>query len=152
MQAKAVALIETSYGRSCRGPDNLVMHRLGFEFEQEILILRVVFSLRDLVTGELTNCQFVTPESHGDEMSLLIYRPLQDVYGLVPGDRPVIRDSPRVEECAIAIGILRSYPRMPYPYDHSILPKDPLRGTFLPRRREECMMNSIPHGRNRALP
>jgi hypothetical protein len=72
------------------------MQHRGCKFEQEILILRVVFSLRDLVTRELTNRQFVAPEGHGDELSLLIYRPLQDVYGLVPEDRPVILDSPCV--------------------------------------------------------
>jgi len=60
------------------------MQHFRLEFNEEIFVLRVVLSLRDLVSGELPDRGLVSPERNGAEMSFFAFGPLQDVYGQIP--------------------------------------------------------------------
>src|ERR1700681_557170 len=81
-------------------------------------------------------------------MRLPAHFAFENVGGLVPWNRPIVRDRTRVEKCAITIGVLSSHPPVPHTCDHLTLPDDITRGASMLKQQEARMVALILQCRN----
>jgi hypothetical protein len=101
-----------------RMADDFIVDHPRFEFEQEIPVLRIVFCLLEVVTGEAPNGIQTLPEGKGDEVGDIAFQAFEDMNTDISRDTLIIGYRPLVGKFPIRLRLAGGDATMPHADNH----------------------------------
>ena len=94
------------------------MYDPGLEFEQKVLVFRIVFRQFHIIPGKIPDHIQVFPERHGDKVSDLAFLALQDVDVDIARNRLIVGNGSLVQEGPLSLSFAGGHTPMPHTYNH----------------------------------